>query len=318
MRILVVDDDESGRYLAATILKGYGHEVLEAVDGLDAIAVGRREHVDVVLTDILMPTMDGYALCRAWKADADLSKTPLVFYTATYTEPEDERFAMSIGADAFVTKPQEPQRLVELIAEVVGEQARGDATPRSASETDETQVLREYNERLVSKLERKVLEADKANDDLRAALEVLSDEVEVKKTLIEKLTTDVEEEKGRAADLTKVNQLLETVVSGSPVPVILIDADLHVKVWNPAAERVFGVTAEEVAITELQFAEGERPLIEALLGGELDGTTRDGRRSRRDGTVVEFTASITATRGVEGPTGFVVVVLDWREAAADG
>ena len=90
MRVLVVDDEDAARYLIASLLKGHGYEVIEAVDGRDALAKARATDVDIIITDILMPNMDGYQLCREWKADEKLAEVPLVFYSATYTEPADD------------------------------------------------------------------------------------------------------------------------------------------------------------------------------------------------------------------------------------
>ncbi len=117
MRVLVVDDDDASRYLIATLLEGYGHEVVQAADGVEALENARADDVDVVVSDILMPRMDGYQLCREWKADPKLCKAPLVFYSATYTELADKEFAVSLGADAFFIKPQEPHVLVKLITD---------------------------------------------------------------------------------------------------------------------------------------------------------------------------------------------------------
>ena len=59
----------------------------------------------MIITDILMPVMDGFTLCREWKKDNRLKRIPLVFYTATYTDPKDREFAMNLGAESFIVKP---------------------------------------------------------------------------------------------------------------------------------------------------------------------------------------------------------------------
>lgn len=317
MRILVVDDDDPGRYLAATILRGYGHEVLEARNGQEALEVARAQApdaataIEVVLTDILMPTMDGYALCREWKADPALRQAPLIFYTATYTDPEDESFATTLGADGFVTKPQEPERLVQLIAEMVGAET---GSTRLASDADEAHVLREYNERLVAKLERKVMEADRANEDLRQALEVLSDEVGVKNKLIEKLTSDVAEQQERAGDIAASYEQLDAVVRDCPAPVIALDAEGRITVWNPAAERLFGFTPAESIRYLVELAGDEPDLARRLLSGEVDPGLRVRRSHNKAGDLLEYSYRVTPLHGASGrPKGMIAVVTDWRE-----
>ncbi|MDZ4063677.1 MAG: response regulator, partial [Coriobacteriia bacterium] len=119
MRVLVVDDDEAGRYLVASILESAGHDVIEAGDGFEALEKGRSEMPDVVISDILMPRMDGYQLAREWKVDEALARIPLVFLTASYTDPADEKFAVELGADGFLSKPVEPETLLETIDALV-------------------------------------------------------------------------------------------------------------------------------------------------------------------------------------------------------
>ena len=121
-KLLVVDDDEQNRYLLQVLLAGNGYEVTLAADGIEALDVARRNPPDLVITDILMPRMDGYTLCRQWKRDDDLKDVPLLFYTGTYTDPQDEQLARSIGADCFILRPQEPEALLAIIKEILSNQ----------------------------------------------------------------------------------------------------------------------------------------------------------------------------------------------------
>ena len=107
-RALIVDDKEENRYLLRMLLTGHGFEVDEACNGAEALAEARRQTPDVVISDLLMPVMDGYTLLREWKADATLAGLPFIVYTATYTEPRDEKLALGLGADTFIVKPAEP------------------------------------------------------------------------------------------------------------------------------------------------------------------------------------------------------------------
>jgi response regulator RpfG family c-di-GMP phosphodiesterase len=144
-----------------------GYETDLAEDGAQALEHARREIPHIVLSDVLMPVMDGYQLCREWRADPDLAQVPLVFYTANYTSPEDEAFAYSLGADRFLLKPMDP---IDILREVdVLLALRGDESysVRAPAEETETDVLREYNARLVSKMELQVLELTKANASLQ-------------------------------------------------------------------------------------------------------------------------------------------------------
>ncbi|MDQ1256932.1 MAG: hypothetical protein QG656_1532, partial [Candidatus Hydrogenedentes bacterium] len=148
------------------LLTGHGYSVTLAVDGSEALAAARKNQPDIIITDILMPGMDGYSLCRQWKQDEKLKGIPLVFYTATYTDPKDEEFALSLGADRFILKPQEPQVLLDMIVEVIEEQRTGRLNPSHEAAIDETVYFKKYNETLIRKLEDKLVQLESANASL--------------------------------------------------------------------------------------------------------------------------------------------------------
>jgi CheY-like chemotaxis protein len=149
MKILIVDDHEENLCLLRTLLEGRGHEVVGALNGVEALELARRAPPDLIVSDLLMPVMDGYTLLRQWKADERLKTIPFVVYTATYTEPQDERLALDLGADAFIVKPAEPNLFMESLASAMN--PRGNAATSSPAVDEET-VLREYNQTLVRKL----------------------------------------------------------------------------------------------------------------------------------------------------------------------
>ena len=121
--------------------------------------MARKNRPDLIVSDILMPVMDGYALCREMKADPHLKDVPFVFYTATFTTAKDEALALSLGADRFVVKPQEPAVLMEIINQVLTE-SRPAFEPQPS---EETTILKEYNEALFRKLEKKMADLEQAN-----------------------------------------------------------------------------------------------------------------------------------------------------------
>lgn len=162
-RILVVDDKEENRYYLEALLTGHSFVVESARHGAEALTMARRNPPDIVISDLLMPVMDGYTLLRHWKADARLKSKPFIVYTATYTEPEDERLALSLGADAFILKPAEPEDFLNRLREVQARVASSSPAEPKAHAADDSDLLRNYSETLIRKLEEKTLQLEEAN-----------------------------------------------------------------------------------------------------------------------------------------------------------
>ena len=167
MKILIVDDAAVNLFVLETLLKGSGHEVVSAGDGSEALDRLRGNSCDLIISDILMPRMDGFQLCRECRNDPAFRKIPFVFYTATYTEPKDREFALSLGADRFIVKPIEPKELLQIIGEVGAMKKQDDGEVPHEPVEEEKVYLKEYNERLVSKLEKKMLDLTELNRALR-------------------------------------------------------------------------------------------------------------------------------------------------------
>jgi PAS domain S-box-containing protein len=155
-RVLIADDNSQNLYLLESILKGYGFTTISAKNGVEALEIAAKNPPDLIITDILMPVMDGFELCRRWKADPELNQIPFIFYTATYTDPRDEQFALSLGAERYVTKPQKPDILIGIVREVLEEAGRERAPQAGTTFEEEMESLREYNDVLFRKLQRKV------------------------------------------------------------------------------------------------------------------------------------------------------------------
>ncbi|MDA8141791.1 MAG: response regulator [Desulfobacteraceae bacterium] len=160
MKILVVDDKEEGRLFMEALLKGHGYAVTVAADGAEALKALKSGAYDLVVSDILMPVMDGFQLCRAVRADAALRDIRFAFYTATYTGPQDEEFALKVGADAFIRKPCEPDQFMATVTALLAQSSHPGPADH-AQPAPEQEILKLYSERLVRKLEQKMLEAER-------------------------------------------------------------------------------------------------------------------------------------------------------------
>lgn len=172
MRILSVDDKDENRYFVEALLTGNGYEVESVANGAEAMACLLAKRFDLIISDILMPVMDGFELCRKVKTDPQLQHIPLIFYTATYTGAQDEAFALKIGADRFLVKPCEIDIFMAAIREVL---AASQKKPQSSltEPPDDEEVFKLYNERLVRKLEQKMLQLEQETKALRQAEKAL-------------------------------------------------------------------------------------------------------------------------------------------------
>src|SRR2546423_8939644 len=119
--ILIVDDRPTNRQFLLTLLGYGGHRLPEAANGADALERVRAERPDLVITDILMPTMDGYEFVRHLRADPDLASLPGIFHAATYSEPQAKALADSCGVQIVLPKPCDPERILAAVNEALGE-----------------------------------------------------------------------------------------------------------------------------------------------------------------------------------------------------
>ncbi|MCK4339033.1 MAG: response regulator [Candidatus Cloacimonetes bacterium] len=173
MKILIVDDKKENLYLLETLLKGSGYEVESASNGAEALEKLRTQRFDMIISDILMPVMDGFQFCRKVKADNELKNIPFVFYTATYTNSKDEEFSLKLGADKFLRKPIEPDEFIKIIQGIVEDVEKGKIKLKKPASEEEEEVFKLYSERLIHKLEHKVLKLEKEITERKRAEEAL-------------------------------------------------------------------------------------------------------------------------------------------------
>ncbi len=158
MKALVVDDlGYSVRALRGIFLSA-GYEVESASDGQAALDAARANRPDFIITDILMPRMDGFQLCRALKSDPALAGIPVIFYTGSYVEPADRDFGAGLGAAAYLVKPMEPKELLTAVARTIGKPP-GTLKPRPLAPAAFSAA---YADRLAAKLQDKVTELNRS------------------------------------------------------------------------------------------------------------------------------------------------------------
>lgn len=158
MRVLVVDDLAYNRRALKGVFQSAGYQVATADDGEEALRAIRADRPDLVFTDILMPNLDGFQLCRAIKTDPSLSAATVIFYTGSYVDAKDREFGMALGASAYLVKPLEPRELLQEVSRALGQPEPAMQARRNLNETFSTA----YADRLASKLQDKVGELERA------------------------------------------------------------------------------------------------------------------------------------------------------------
>ena len=134
-RVLVVDDDEDSRTVLTHLLERQGYQVVSADGGHAAIDVLARELVDVVLLDVMMPRMDGFAVCRELKQSERTSALPVILITAK-DDMETRATGMKLGVSDFIAKPVNKTELLNRVETQVNTRRRSDELDRAKEKLD--------------------------------------------------------------------------------------------------------------------------------------------------------------------------------------
>ncbi len=225
MKILIVDDDLSNLSLMNAVLTNNGYEVRQATNGEKALEILRSENINVIISDILMPVMDGYHLCQECKADNNLKNIPFIFCSGTYTDKKDENLSLKFGAEAFITKPFHNEQLLTTISKAIENFSNGRINIPESLNNDDKGVYKLYSERLIHKLEEKMLDLDKE----KMALEM-----------------EVAERRKVEERLRKSRNFSESLFNAAPGIVLILDTEGRIVRFNPYMEMVSGYSVNDV------------------------------------------------------------------------
>jgi CheY-like chemotaxis protein len=125
--LLLVEDNEDNRIIYSTVLRHLGYEVVEALDGVEAVALARSRLPDLILMDISIPEMDGWEATRILRADPTTRHIPIIALTAHALTDDRER-AQAVGFTAYLAKPIEPRAVVAEVQRWIGK-GGADAAP---------------------------------------------------------------------------------------------------------------------------------------------------------------------------------------------
>lgn len=212
MKILIAEDNADDRKMLKYNLEHRGCEVIEAADGQEGLSMARAHKPGLIISDALMLHMDGFQFLRSVKTDEALKAIPFVFYSAVYTGNKEAELALSLGAEAFIVKPKDPQEFWEELTGILEEcRLRNHNKVPAVLLEEEEAFLRKYSDIVAAKLEEKVRELEQA----RAALDAKDREWQV--------TFD------SIGDCVTIH-----------------DKDFNLLLANKACEKLFGVSNDEI------------------------------------------------------------------------
>ncbi|MFH0733671.1 MAG: response regulator [bacterium] len=247
MNILIVDDKIENLYLLESLLNGSGYKTIIANNGAEALGFAHKNKPDLIISDILMPVMDGYTLCRECKKDEILNEIPFIFYTATYTDPKDEEFALNLGADKFLLKPIDPDYFLEVISITLNESQKKTINSINVPELAETVILKEYNETLIRKLEDKMTQSELSEKELK-----------IKNNALQK---EIEERKRAEKTIREYSANLNSLINTRNELIWSIDSEFHFIIFNKFyqefCEELYNIKIEHTMDALLLFKDEE-------------------------------------------------------------
>ncbi len=177
-RVLLVDDSPVTRTLMAARLQGHGFDVVTATDGQEGLEAARGETLDAVVSDVMMPRLDGFQLCRALRAEPGFEALPIVLMSAVFVEEEDRDLALRAGANAYVNRMPDFGPVVDALVESLADVERrppGDAHLDAAAHRDRLAMQLQSQAALNSELSSSLSRLEARLSALAATTQVFED-----------------------------------------------------------------------------------------------------------------------------------------------
>lgn len=254
MTLLIVDDSATNLKLLRLQLEAEGYSVVEAENGIDALSALEAGPIDAIIADILMPRMDGFALCREIRQHERLKTIPFIVYTSTYNSPSDENMSFLVGADRYIVKPAPTEVLLRAVREVTTDEKY--RQPRVAEPPDDLVVMREYNAVLVRKLKERNQDLERTQAELLRSNFKLQQQTEALGQLNAALEQRVAE---RTADLVKKNRELEQALAEVKQLRGILPICAHCKKIRDDKNYWLSVESYVMAHTDAKFSHGYCP-----------------------------------------------------------
>ncbi|NUN69697.1 MAG: response regulator [Bacteroidetes bacterium] len=254
--ILAVDDNPENIILLEVVLSELGYRVIGAANGVQALEILPAEHVDLIISDAMMPKMDGFQLCKSVKNNPALKSIPFIIYTADYLDDEDKDLAATIGADRYVVKSGGTDSVVLAVSELLNIDGPkiGYDPDQQKLPLDDQSFLEQHYKLLVKKLEEKMQN-----------LEIYSQQLLIKNE-----------------QLQRSERRYRLLFEKASIAIFVLDPyNGRVTDANQFALHLLGYDREELlalgGLPVMQQESDGPSLVEAGFSGELTMRTKDGR-----------------------------------------
>lgn len=275
MKVLIVDDNANDRKLLRLNLERHGCEtVIEARDGREGLELAAVHRPELIISDALMPRLDGFQLLRLIKISEELRTIPFVFYSAVYTGLKDEELALRLGAEAFIAKPKEPEEFWREMHAILENLPSVEAkTLFHEPHGEELEYLREYSRIVAAKLEDKVRELEETLERRTKAEAALHQSEAYRRELFESARDAIIiMQNGRFIDCNTYALVLYGAERESFIGRVLYDE------FSPPYQ-ADGSLSEESALAKIGAALSGIPQFFAWKHQRLDGTLFDAEIS---------------------------------------
>ncbi len=276
MKILVVDDTKNDRTVLKDLLASRNYEVAEACNGIEALQAVVTSKPDIIISDIMMPGMDGFTLLRELKKSASSMDIPIVFYTAHYVNEKDGELALKLGASRFIIKPADLRGLLKEIESVIREYEAGSIRSVKSRISKEEEYLKEYSERIIRKLEEKIVQLEQESNERKWAFE----------------------------ELAKAQNELEHIMESIPSIIYALNVDGNLIRWNSRLTEATGNLGTEVMgrpILEFIAEKDRKKTAEAMRVAEETGySSVDAHLIWKSGELISYRWDSAALKDDDG------------------
>lgn len=324
--ILIVEGSAPEALSLKSMLGKNGYDTLVARNGREAIETARKKRPAIVLSEVVLPDMDGLSVCRELKADPALSGVPVVLVTEL-SDLEDILKGLDCGADGYITRPFNPEFVLSRISSLLSN------GPLVQNNRDEKRMELEYCGRhfsvnagraqtvrfLLSTYENAVLqnrELCRAQEELKLLNERLEDMVRERTS---ELSAEVLERKAAELALRVSEERFRAVLETASDAIICLGPQDRIYIWNRKAEEMFGYPASEAVGSEMhglivpeRYREKARKRLNDFFrsgNGDMLGRTVEVKAMRRDGTELPVEVSLAAF-SLEGKWNVVGIIRD--------